>query len=95
MSLFPFTREGRQTLIYLVLAGCGPALTAVIVWAMYIIRGWSDASAELRLDKFASLAMVVASALVIIVIALSCFVSIRAIKIGKDGIEADGRDEGG
>ena len=90
MSLFPFTREGRQTLVYLTLAGCGPALTFVIVWALGVIRDFNGADAAQRLDKFATLATIIASALVIIVIALSCFVSIRAIKIGKDGIEASG-----
>lgn len=92
-KLFPFTREGRQTLIYLVLAGCGPALTGVIVWAMQVIRGWQSVDAASRLDRFADLAMVMASALVIIVIALACFVSIRAIKVGKDGFEASGGEK--
>lgn len=88
--MFPFTRAGRQTLIYLILAGCGPALTAVTIWAMRVIRDWNEVNPAVRLERFASLAMVMASALVIIVIALACFVSIRAIKIGKDGIEASG-----
>ena len=95
MARFPFTREGRQTLIYCVLAGCGPALTAVVIWAMLVIRRWDAANTADRLDKFASLAMVMASALVVIVVALSCFVSIRAIKIGKDGLEASGDGDGG
>jgi len=90
MSLFPFTREGRQTLVYITLAGCGPALTLVLIWAMSVVRDFGGADATERLDKFATLATIIASALVIIVIALSCFVSIRAIKIGKDGIEASG-----
>lgn len=88
---FPFTREGRQTLVYLVMAGCGPALTGVVIWAMYVVRWWPDASPDARLDKFAQLALCVAAALIIIVIALSCFVSIRAIKggVGKDGVQFD------
>lgn len=95
MSWFPFTREGRQTLVYCALAGCGPALTAIVVWALVIIRNWSEVPAIIRLDKFAELAMLVAVGLLIIVIALACFVSIRAIKIGKDGIEASGDGDGG
>jgi hypothetical protein len=95
----PLTPEGRQTLIYLIFAGCGPALTGVVIWAMLIIRTWSDASAEIRLDKFAQLAMVVAAALMIIVIGLACFVSIRAIKakVGEASFEATGSggDNGG
>ena len=93
ISWWPFTRDGRQTLVYLVFAGCGPALTVVVIWAMRVIRDWTGASVADRLDKFASLAMVIGAALLIITIALACFVSIRAVKIGKDGIEAQG--EGG
>ena len=91
MSRFPFSRDGRQTLVYCVMAGCGPALTSVVIWAMYVIRWWPDASADARLDKFAQLALCVAASLIIIVIALSCFVSIRAIKldVGRDGVSAD------
>ena len=57
ISWFPFTRDGRQTLVYLVLAGCGPALTAGIMWALTAIRDFKDATAEAKLDKFADLAM--------------------------------------
>jgi hypothetical protein len=90
LTWFPYTREGRQTLIYLALAGCGPALTLVMVWAMTTIRSWADASAAARLDKFATLAYLIGAALLIIVTALACFVSIRAVKISKDGFEATG-----
>ena len=93
MSWFPFTREGRQTLVYLIFAGCGPALTAIIIWAMSIIRNWSEVDAATRLDKFSSLAMLIGLGLLIITVALACFVSIRAIKIGKDGIEAEGGEK--
>lgn len=90
LTWFPYSREGRQTLIYLTLAGCGPALTLAMVWAMQTIRGWSEASATARLDKFAVLAYLIGAALLIIVTALACFVSIRAVKISKDGFEATG-----
>lgn len=90
LTWFPYTREGRQTLIYLALAGCGPALTLVMVWAMSLIRDWDQADPALRLDKFASLAYLIGTALLIIVTALACFVSIRAVKISKDGFEASG-----
>lgn len=86
----PFTRAGRQTLIYLVLAGCGPALTVCIIWAMVVIRDWNEVAASARLDKFATLAMLLGAGLLIIITALACFVSIRAVKIGKDGFEAEG-----
>lgn len=98
LTWIPFSRAGRQTLVYLALAGCGPALTAVIVWAMHIVETFPGTEAAQRLDKFSQLAMLVGAALLIIVIALSSFVSIRAIKIGRDGIEeqgAPGGDDGG
>lgn len=87
---FPYTREGRQTIIYIALAGCGPALTLVMLWAMDTIRHWDQADAAQRLDKFATLAILIGVALLIIVTALACFVSIRAVKISKDGFEALG-----
>lgn len=93
-DLVPFTRDGRQTLIYLTFAGCGPALTALVLWSLSVIRVFPGADAATRLAKFADLAMLVGLALLVIVLALACFVSIRAIKIGKDGIEASG-DGGG
>lgn len=75
-SLFPFSHEGRQTLVYLIFAGAGPALT-VVVWlamgALAAARQW---------DGYMRLATIVALALLIIVTGLGMFVSIRAIKIG-------------
>lgn len=94
MSLFPWTREGRQTLIYIMAALSGPALTLVLIAAGYLIATFPGASADHRLDKFATLAMLVAAALLIVVIRDACFVSIRAIKIGRDGIEASGEGDG-
>ena len=94
LTWFPFTRDGRQTLVYLALAGCGPALTFGIIWALQTIRDWKEASAELRLDKFASLAMMLGYNSIIITVALACFVSIRAVKVSKDGLEATSNDNG-
>lgn len=94
LTWFPFTRDGRQTLVYLALAGCGPALTLGIIWALHTIRDWGDASAQLRLDKFASLAMMMGYNSLIITVALACFVSIRAVKVSKDGLEATSNDNG-
>lgn len=85
-SLFPFTHAGRQTLIYIVLALAGPALTAVVMWAMQITREarqWSI---------FGDMADRVAWSLFVIVCALACFVSIRAIRVGKDGASVEGRE---
>ncbi len=80
----PFTHEGRQTLVYLIFAGAGPALTVLTIWAMYeaLQRGWQSI--------FGNLSYVVASCLLIIVTGLAMFVSIRAVKLGKDGFSAEG-----
>jgi len=89
----PLSHAGRQTLVYLCFAGSGPVITAVIAYALYSIRYWQGVPPAALLDAFARLAAYVAVALLIIVIALACFVSIRAIKIGKDGIEAESHDD--
>lgn len=81
----PLSHEGRQTLVYVIFAGAGPMLTLVVIWAM------SEALGRPALFKtFGWLAMTVAAALFVIVTALGMFVSIRAVKIGKDGFEATG-----
>lgn len=81
----PLTRDGRQTLVYLVFAGAGPSLTLVVMWAMI------EALKRTALfDTFSHLAMIVAVSLLIIVTGLAMFVSIRAVKISKDGFEALG-----
>lgn len=80
----PYTREGRQTLVYLSFAGAGPILTVIVVWAM-------RAAERLKLfDTFANLAYILASGLLVLVISLGMFVSLRALKVSKDGIEATG-----
>ncbi|MES2903997.1 MAG: hypothetical protein V4696_07415 [Pseudomonadota bacterium] len=81
----PFTQQGRQTLVYLVFAGCGPALTCVVIWAM-----WQSLKRTALFPTFSYLALIVASALLIIVTGLAMFVSIRAVKLGRDGFEASG-----
>ena len=81
----PLTRDGRQTLVYLVFAGAGPALTAVVIWIML------QALARPALfHTFSKVALIVAVSLLIIVTGLAMFVSIRAVKISKDGFEASG-----
>ena len=82
--MLPLSRDGRQSLIYLVFAGAGPATSLVSGWAMalaYRAGQWAT---------FADLALLNAAGNLIIVTALAMFVSIRAIKIGRDGLEANG-----
>lgn len=81
----PLTRDGRQTLVYLVFAGAGPALTLVVMWAM--ARALVTPA---LFATFSKLAIIVAVSLLIIVTGLAMFVSIRAVKISKDGFEASG-----
>lgn len=91
VSWFPFSRAGRQTLIYLVISLCGPALTLLTWWAMETVEHFPDTTGSERLEVYARLATMVLAGLLIIIVALSCFISIRAIKIGKDGLEASSR----
>lgn len=88
----PFTHQGRQTLIYITLALCGPALTFCIMWALSVVEQFPGTSGEARLAAYVELAKPMTWALLIIVVALACFVSIRAIRIGKDGLSAEGGD---
>lgn len=90
----PLTFAGRQTLIYVCLALSGPVLTGIVVWALASIRDWKDVDAVTKLARYAALTNYIAIALLIVVIALACFVSIRAIKIGRDGIEAESNNNG-
>lgn len=83
-SWFPYTHQGRQTLVYLVFAGSGPALTCVVIWAMM-------RALDAQLPKtFSQLSLVVAACLLIITTGLAMFVSIRAVRLGKDGFSAEG-----
>lgn len=85
-SWFPLTKEGRQTLVYCVFAGAGPALTAIVIWAMWTAEGhtWREV--------FANLAYMVAAGMLIVVTGLAMFVSIRSLKVSRDGLEASGGD---
>jgi hypothetical protein len=85
-ALFPFTHEGRQTLVYLVFAGAGPALTLVALQVL------DQTEAAKQWGIYASMARILGWSLLIIVCGLGMFVSIRAIKLGKDGFEASGID---
>ena len=82
--LFPFAHEGRQTLVYLVFAGAGPALTCLTIWTMM------EALDRGLLKTFSNLAYLIGGGLLIIVTGLGMFVSIRAVKLGKDGFSAEG-----
>ena len=93
LTWIPWLRDGRQTLIYVTLALCGPALTACIMWALNVVEHFPGADGEARLAAYVDLAKPLTWALMVIVLALACFVSIRAIKVGRDGISAEGRED--
>lgn len=83
-SIFPFTHDGRQTLIYLVFAGAGPALTLAMLAIMSVLANAG------RWTAYERMAILIGLCLLIIVTGLAMFVSIRAVKLGKDGFEAGG-----
>ena len=80
----PLTHEGRQTLMYRIFAGAGPALTVVVIWIMV------QSLAHSLFNTFSNVAMIVAVSLLLVVTGLAMFVSIRAVKIGKGGFSAEG-----
>lgn len=83
---FPFTHEGRQTLIYLMFSLSTGVLTVIVWWAMdrlFDAQQW---------DMGKQLADKVAWALLMSVGGYACFVSVRAITLGKDGFGMQGRD---
>lgn len=85
-AAFPFTRAGRSTLVYIAFALSGPSLTLLVLWIMN--------EAKVRSPwAFNTLAWMVGGALLISVSGLAMYVSLRAIKLGRDGFEASG--EGG
>jgi membrane protease YdiL (CAAX protease family) len=85
-SLFPFTQDGRQTLIYLMFSLSTGLLTLIVWWAMdrlFDAKQWIPGK---------QLADKVAWALLMSVGGYACFVSVRAIRLGKDGFGMEGRD---
>lgn len=94
ITWWPWSRGGRQTLLTLVFALCGPALTACLMWILDVVRTFPGASADKRLDAYAELAKPVGWSLLIITVALACYISIRSFKAGPTGIEAESNDNG-
>ena len=87
-ALFPFTSDGRKSLIYLVFAGCGPALCLIL------FRVLDDTKAAGQWAYYAATAEKIGWALLIAVAALSTYVAWQSIKIGKDGLAANAREDG-
>jgi len=94
-QFLPFTTDGRATLIYVMFAGAGPAVMGAIIYAMRTIRNWTAAPANQRLDLFAGIADKLAWGLLIVLVTLACFISIRAIRFGKDGFNVNGNGSAG
>lgn len=84
--LFPFTNDGRQTLIYIMFS-CSTAILTLLVW--WAMDRMFDAG---QWNAGRGLADKVAWGLLISISGYACFVSVRAIKLGKDGFSVDGRD---
>lgn len=84
-DMFPFGHEGRQTLIYLVFAGAGPALTLIGISILNRTEGkhWSI---------FAEMSRTFGWSLFVIVSSLGLFVAIRSFKIGPTGAEFNAKD---
>lgn len=87
LTWLPWSVNGRRTLLTIVFAACGPALTACIMWALNVVKTFPGTTGEQRLAAYVKLAEPVTWSLIIIVIALASYISIRSFKAGKDGIE--------
>ncbi len=92
LSWFPFTKDGRATLIYVFFALSVPALCGMLVYVLYTIR-WFDAPALDRLERFYQIGMRITIAMLLGMLAYAAFVSFRAFKAGKDGVEMNSKDE--
>lgn len=79
-GLFPFTKDGRATLVYLAFAGSVPALTLAGMLVLHEIR-WFDANADKRLEAYSSAAMWIFYGQFLGQITYAAFVSIRALDI--------------
>lgn len=80
-ALFPFTYEGRQTLIYLMCALTAPILTLTVIWMLDTLAGHKE------WDTYSEIAKIVAYSLLISVCAFSMFVAFRSLSLGsKDGL---------
>jgi hypothetical protein len=80
-GLFPFTHDGRQTLIYLMCAFSAPILTLVVIYIL-------DAAERHEQWKiYAEVARIVAYSLLIVCCAYAMFVAFRSLSLaGKEGL---------
>ncbi len=94
ISWFPFSKDGRATLVYIFFAGSVPVIFGGIIWALSQIR-WFDAPASDRLDKFYQITMWLAYGFLLGMVAYTAFVSIRALKVNwKEGTASvDSRED--
>lgn len=80
-GLFPFTYDGRQTLIYLMCAFSAPILTLVILHILDVLAGAGQWPAYREISRL------VAYSLLISVCAFSMFVAFRSLSLGsKEGL---------
>lgn len=80
-ALFPFSYEGRQTLIYLMCAFSAPILTLLVVYILNV----TEAAGQWAI--YAETARLVAYSLLIITCAFAMFVAFRSLQLGgKDGL---------
>jgi type VI protein secretion system component VasK len=88
-ALFPFTYDGRQTLIYLMCAFSAPVLTLLV---MHILDELAGAQ---QWPAYREISRIVAYSLLISVCAFSMFVAFRSLSLGsKDGLlNLSGKEE--
>ncbi len=80
-GLFPFSHDGRQTLIYLMCAFSAPVLTLLVMHILETLAGSAQWLA------YREVARLVTYALLISVCAFSMFVAFKSLSLGgKDGL---------
>lgn len=92
LTWFPYTRDGRATLIYIFFAFSVPALCGMLLYVLYTIRHF-DAPALDRLERFYQIGMRITAAMLLGMLAYAAFVSFRAFKAGKDGVEMNSKND--
>lgn len=80
-ALFPFTHDGRQTLIYLMCAFSAPVLTSLVIYIL------DAAEQHGQWTIYAQVARIVSYSLLIVCCAYAMFVAFRSLSLGgKEGL---------
>lgn len=86
-ALFPFSQEGRQTLVYLMFALACPVLTLV---GLHVLDRTEKSE---QWSIYAEMARTFGWSLFVMTASIGLFISIRQLKIGPTGAELNSKDD--